>query len=300
MSFGSFSVESGNIFTCWRALRALNRQYLKFRLCCAPACCLTNTHGKDDMTQKFSKLMVWHTWKSCSRVSFGDHQVWPTKARLNRPPQVWHACRYLFFTFLGGCGTVGSKSGVSTVTSYSQNNGGTSIFCLKTWLWTFKLFCPHLMLYINEYVSLSGTRMLWRFGRMPELVLSKVIGGVFFIGQREYWLIFWHQYQCVLHISTRNKILWSHRIDFCRILPAICCGKFHISSFVHLWTPLACCQSQHQQHWMFPLLLILRPSVLFPSIILCSLWWWVVICVCLSVDLLSQSTINTRWVFDGD
>jgi hypothetical protein len=51
---------------------------------------------------------------------------------------------------------------------------------------------------------------------------------------------------------------------------------------------------------MFPLLLILRPFVLFPSIIPCSLWWWVVICVCLSVDLLSQSTINTRWVFDGD
>ena len=120
------------------------------------------------------------------------------------------------------------------------------------------------------------------------------------IGDNMYWLIFWHQYQCVLHISTRNKILWSHRIDFRRILPAIFCGKFHISSFVHLRTPLACCQSQHQQHWMFPPLLILRPFVLFPTIIPCSLWWWVVICVCLSVDLLSQSTINTRWVFAGD
>jgi hypothetical protein len=32
---------------------------------------------------------------------------------------------------------------------------------------------------------------------------------------------FWHQYQCVLHISTRNKILCSHRIDFRRILPAL-------------------------------------------------------------------------------
>ena len=28
VSFGPFSVESGNIFTCWRAVRALNRQYL--------------------------------------------------------------------------------------------------------------------------------------------------------------------------------------------------------------------------------------------------------------------------------
>jgi hypothetical protein len=28
--------------------------------------------------------------------------------------------------------------------------------------------------------------MIWRFGRMPELVLSKVVGGVFIMGQREY------------------------------------------------------------------------------------------------------------------
>ncbi len=97
------------------------------------------------MAQKFSKLMVWHTWKSFSQVSFRDHQVWLTKARLRRSHQVWHLCWYLFFTFLGGFGTVASESGASMVMSYSRNNGGTSIFCLKTCLWTFKLFCPLLM-----------------------------------------------------------------------------------------------------------------------------------------------------------
>ena len=86
--------------------------------------------------------MVWHTWKSCSRVSFGDHQVWPTKARLNRLPQVWHPCRYLFFTFLGGFGTVGSKSGVSTVTSYSLNNGGAMIFLPKNSIMNIQTLSP--------------------------------------------------------------------------------------------------------------------------------------------------------------
>ena len=149
------------------------------------------------MAQKFSKLMVWHTWKSFSQVSFRDHQVWLTKARLRRSHQVWHLCWYLFFTFLGGFGTVASESGASMVMSYSRNNGGTSIFCLKTCLWTFKLFCPHSMLYINISVSSSSTRIPWRFGRMPELVLSKVIGGVFSMGQREYLVsVSYHAHPC--------------------------------------------------------------------------------------------------------
>jgi hypothetical protein len=59
-------------------------------------------------------------------------------------------------------------------------------FCLKPWLWAFKLFHLHSMLYINVYVSSSSIRIPWRFGRMSELVLSKVIGGVFFVGRREY------------------------------------------------------------------------------------------------------------------
>ena len=36
------------------------------------------------------------------------------------------------------------------------------------WKWAFKLFRPDLMLNIDEYVSLSWTRILWRFVIMPE------------------------------------------------------------------------------------------------------------------------------------
>ena len=42
------------------------------------------------------------------------------------------------------------------------------------------------MLYINVYVSLSSTRIPCRFGRMPEYVLSKVLGGAIIMGRREY------------------------------------------------------------------------------------------------------------------
>ena len=42
------------------------------------------------------------------------------------------------------------------------------------------------MLYINVYVSLSSTRISCRFGRMPEYVLSKVLGGAIIMGRREY------------------------------------------------------------------------------------------------------------------
>ena len=75
-------------------------------------------------------------------------------------------------------------SGASMVmSSYLLNNERPSLFQLQGKELAFKHFRPDSMLNINVYVSLSSTRIPCRFGRMPEHVLSKVLGGAIIMGR---------------------------------------------------------------------------------------------------------------------
>ncbi len=126
------------------------------------------------------------TWSLRALISFRDHQVWPSKARSKQCPSF-----LLMIDF-------SSLNSQEEVLQWGVGQGrpwwwvihltmeGPQFFCKQTRLWTFKLFRPHLMLYIHEHVSFSSTRMTWRFERMPEFFLIEGSSGVNNMGQREY------------------------------------------------------------------------------------------------------------------
>ena len=94
---------------------------------------------------------------------------------------------FLFSFFFCESLNGGSVSGASMVTSYLLNTERRSLFStLQSKEWAFKLFRPDSMISINVYVSLISTRIFCRFGRMPEYVISKVLGGAIIMGRREY------------------------------------------------------------------------------------------------------------------
>ena len=154
--------------------------------------------------------MVWHTWKSCSRVSFGDHQVWPTKARLNRLPQVWHPCRYLFFTFLGGFGTVGSKSTVSTVTSYSLNNGGAMIFLPKNSIMNIQTLSPAFDVIHTLIALIELYKNYMTFWENARFFPNWGVQWCHFFGTEGVWRFYWRCIYCTLSYDRKVARETSH------------------------------------------------------------------------------------------
>ena len=59
---------------------------------------------------------------------------------------------------------MGSKSGVSTVTSYSQNNGGTSIFLTKNLIMNIQTKTPvlHVIHALVAFITSNANDMTFR------------------------------------------------------------------------------------------------------------------------------------------
>jgi hypothetical protein len=104
-----------------------------------------------------------------------------------------------------------------------------------------------------------------------------------------------HQYQCMLYVSTgfENANLCSHGIALRRTLPLNFCAKYHINSFVVLWTPPLAVTP----HWILhssapsPLLPLPTKHTLLSLLVSCS--WWLFECW-----LICSINQHSWWVFE--
>ena len=142
-------------------------------------------------------------------------------------------------------------------------------------------FCVSLLLY--HRTSTRSTSTVLR-AHVCSRAIRRIVRDIIF------WIILWPPYQCTLYISTRNAILWSHGIAFCRTLSVNICGKRRITNLLFSELHLL---SSPATHWMFHSLAPSPLFLLFLPFKRCSLCLWVAVLFGLRVliDLLNQSTL---------